>query len=385
MDNRYIRELLTKTSKYNINRAIWTIQRKYNIVIGPGSGCIYGYNDFKPVNINVYSNYQETCTLHIASYKNDLEIVRFLLESGADINQQNRWGMTSLMIAAREGNFEIVKMLICTGADVNLVTKGGKTSLIFACLYKNSEIVKILLAPQESSLMVRSNVNHQTTPGNTALFHSHDVEIVRMLLDSGADINIQNKQGDTPLTSHGSGIEKELLELLLAPPESSKMMRADINHQNKHGKTTLMYNRCSPGNVKFLLEKGADPNIQDYHGKTVLTYTDKLETLEVLLKGGVDVNFRNKHGMTSMMYFCIRGDSKHVNMMLASMADVNLQDMYGNTALIHVVSTKYTKIARILLRVKGIDVNIRNKSGETALMVAQSRGMGKTEKLLSVF
>ena len=85
-------------------------------------------------------------TLMSATANNDVDGVKFFSKAGAlVINQRNKGGATSLHIACREGNFEIVKTLIDNGANVNIIDNEGWTPLMRASLNGNGEIVEILL------------------------------------------------------------------------------------------------------------------------------------------------------------------------------------------------------------------------------------------------
>jgi len=85
-------------------------------------------------DVNMSTPYDGMTALMFASYSNydQREIVRMLIERGADVNIKNSKGMTALMIASRGGRTEIVRMLIERGADVNIKNSNGKTALMLA-------------------------------------------------------------------------------------------------------------------------------------------------------------------------------------------------------------------------------------------------------------
>ena len=73
-----------------------------------------------------------------ASCKGDLEIVKFLVESGADVNAKDNEGWNSLMEASYEGHLKVIKYLIENGkVNVNAKDDDGWTALIRLCLYNN--------------------------------------------------------------------------------------------------------------------------------------------------------------------------------------------------------------------------------------------------------
>jgi ankyrin repeat protein len=100
----------------------------------------------KGANINaVDEEYLGYTGLMYAIENKDKELVKYLLENGADVNyQEEYWGYTPLMLACREGITEIVKILIEKGADVNIKDKEGWTALTYALKNKNERIVELL-------------------------------------------------------------------------------------------------------------------------------------------------------------------------------------------------------------------------------------------------
>ena len=85
--------------------------------------------------------------------KDDLSIIRKLIDSGVDINLQGKGGITALIAASKAGKLDVVKFLVAAGANVNLQTESGFTALMVAAGDGNLEIVKVLVhAGADSSL-----------------------------------------------------------------------------------------------------------------------------------------------------------------------------------------------------------------------------------------
>lgn len=81
--------------------------------------------------------------IEAASY-NNINAVKVLLKNNADVNVQNKYGMTALMWACHRGNLEMTKMLLDAGADKS-IKRGNYDALYYAREYgKNEEIIKLL-------------------------------------------------------------------------------------------------------------------------------------------------------------------------------------------------------------------------------------------------
>ncbi len=201
----------------------------------------------KGANIEAKNRWGET-PLIISAKIGHWDIVKYLVGKGANIEAKSKWGETPLFLAAEKGNKDIVKYLVGKGANKNCA-KSGITALMRAALKGHKNVVELLLKQgYESdliSLIVASknkipmskdallnvysrvmeyfpaDVNAKDSNGDTALIHAllfsyrlvsnihegtngYDLvkiryDIVKMLLDHGADPNVKNDRGWTPL------------------------------------------------------------------------------------------------------------------------------------------------------------------------------------------
>jgi len=78
------------------------------------------------------------------SNKGNIEIVKYLLLKGADINLKDKDGVTVLMIISSKGDIDLVKYFVSHGADINIQDKKGKTALVHAEDKKRKDIVEYL-------------------------------------------------------------------------------------------------------------------------------------------------------------------------------------------------------------------------------------------------
>jgi uncharacterized protein len=151
--------------------------------------------------------------LLVATIAGRLEMVRLLLDKGADPNGAMAipdW--TPIFWAATEGETEIVKLLLDKGADVNREDRTKQTALYLAAVKRHWEVVKLLLdrgAHPDAS---------DYEDGATALVmaaQDGNLEMAKLLLDKGADVNATAIGDETPLTYAAGKGHLEMVKLLL--------------------------------------------------------------------------------------------------------------------------------------------------------------------------
>jgi ankyrin repeat protein len=172
--------------------------------------------------------------LHSASLGGHLQVVRYLLRHGIDVNVRVSGHDTPLLLASWEGHGDVVQYLLEHGADVELRDQDDYTPLSLAAYDGRVDAVRLLLEHN-------ADVNSQDGRGNTPL---HDVvsvesftavrpQIARLLLKYGANPNARNHQLQTPL--HLVSVRPVLLDVLRALLEHG----ADLDAEDKDGETPL--------------------------------------------------------------------------------------------------------------------------------------------------
>jgi ankyrin repeat protein len=135
-----------------------------------------------------------------ASQAGHVDVVQWLLDWGAAINESANDGMTPLYLACHKGHSPVVRLLLESGADP--FSSAGKeigcTPLMTACARGHVEVVRWMLGHSSA----KANINHRNVFGAPALSHACNygrAEVVRALLESGADPTIASHRGDTPM------------------------------------------------------------------------------------------------------------------------------------------------------------------------------------------
>jgi len=189
-----------------------------------------------------------------AIWRNDLEEVRTLLNNNPHlIYSTNINHMTSLQQAVVDGHKQIVELLLANKADINAVGDSalGDTPLHYAARNGDKNLVELLLV-NKAAVNVRNNQG--CTPLLLAAEFNSSVEVVKLLLKAGADMDARDK-----------------IEAYEASATDGKPLKNSLNYA-----TPLIYAsmRGNADIVKLLLEAGADKNATDHWGHTALTMAE---------------------------------------------------------------------------------------------------------------
>jgi ankyrin repeat protein len=135
-----------------------------------------------------------------AAYKNRLEAAKVLVAAGADVNRQDRTRQSAYLISTSEGYVDLLRFTLANGADVRSKDSYNGTGLIRAADRGHVEIIRELLkTPIE--------IDHVNRLGWTALLEAiilgdggaRHTESVRLLVAGGANVNLADSSGVTPL------------------------------------------------------------------------------------------------------------------------------------------------------------------------------------------
>ena len=139
-----------------------------------------GYTDVveylieKGANINQKMR-EDVTPLMWACVKEQIDIMELLIKKGADINVKDEEGDTPLMHASNYGYMDIVEMLVEKGANVNEVTNGKRTALMKAVMNEHYEIAEYLIANG-------AHVNAKDSDGKTALMFAEDEKMKKTII-----------------------------------------------------------------------------------------------------------------------------------------------------------------------------------------------------------
>lgn len=171
--------------------------------------------------------------LHLAIESQNLTTVELLLENGADPMAQDSKNMTAFALAISHGDVEIVKALVARRLNVNGLARGGSTPakpLMLAIESGKEKVVDYLI---ESGAQIEAMDENGNTPLIKAVADERRVRIVRQLLELGANVNAKNHHGVTPLHVAAQSGSDRMVNLVLDK-------HPDLEARTTNGETALL-------------------------------------------------------------------------------------------------------------------------------------------------
>lgn len=292
--------------------------------------------------------------------------IKSLIEQGADVNARDKEsGATPLMYACGSydydklgnGNIQLARFLITKGAEVNAKDPSGNTALTNSALIGNVEIAKLLISKG-------ANVNIQDRNNATPLMatqvalgeqQQNAVQVAKILIENGADVNMRDNSGKTALDYQKSKVDdkyknNEMIQLLKDTSTNEIFELIEPYLCNEECRNSIL------GHIKEYLANGADINcVKDcqiehideengnigyetlygaYNLKTatplmIAVNAKEYNLSKFLIENGADVNIKNKEGETALM----RADAKTAKLLIDNGAFINVKNNNGKTAL----------------------------------------------------
>ena len=376
-------------------------------------------------DINAATNYVPGLTpLMFAVQESHIDAVNYLLDQGADVNLQQESGYTALHFAAAKGYFNALKCLMKNGADVNARDKNPyRTPLMLACESVNKEAIDSIYekyrdqaakcyfkalkhlmkngadvdAQDENNdtplMLACEGVNKKAIEDSVYKNSGHDVtssaynyfDAVSLLIDQGADVNLQDNSGYSALhfaagSSHKYGVAINVYGFYVNIITGDKCPSRMVPSQHNNMKV-----------VNCLLQNGANVDLQDEDGQTALFHALRNKgipfgILSSLVKNGANLNTRRKYDkctpLMSVTQSCGIYEEQLVTWLVENGADVDLQDKDGLTALHYACKTDNScEVVSCLIK-NGANINACTGNKVTPLMRAAKKGNSDVVSLL---
>ncbi|WP_340066798.1 ankyrin repeat domain-containing protein [Ascidiimonas aurantiaca] len=341
--------------------------------------------------------------------KADNEIVKFLLEQdGNGVNKLTHDGRTYIFWAAYKNNMEIMKYLVSKGAKTDIIDSHGYSLLNFTAVsgQQDRELYDFIIALGGNPVTEKNHdganalllvapflkdealINYFTAKGVD--LHSKDdngngifnyaakmgnISFLNLLIEKGVDYKTPNKKGGNAFifASKGTRSTSNTLETY----KYLESLGLEPNVVNNDGVTpmhAIAYKNKDLAIFNYFIEKGVDINIPDSNGNNAFmnaAYSNDLEIVAFLANHVSDVNLTNKKGQTALTLATQSNSPEVVKFLLDKNADIHTKDNDGNT-LAHYVINGYSdenaeafdqKLA--LLQKSGLNMNETQADAQT--------------------
>ncbi|WP_341823711.1 ankyrin repeat domain-containing protein [Wolbachia endosymbiont (group A) of Agelastica alni] len=367
----------------------------------------------KSGDVNVKEGYYNYTPLHCAVYYNRHEMVKFLIEQGANIEARTMYSDTPLHIAARYCGLDMVKLLVEKGCNTSAINNHkqmpseitgdrkvkqflnenkGLSPLHYAAKEGNLDLFKVLLNKGDN---INAKDKYGWTPLHYAVEHNR-FDVMKLLIDSNAiSIEAKDRNGKTPLHVAARQGCITSINLLLGKGANvtAKTNNSDWNWTPLH--YAVYYNK--PDAVKYLMSRGADVKVRDKKGNTPAYYAvgghraydrkkrstsdsnqqnyaaqsqedreDRLEVLELLISEA-DIETKNDDDQT-LFHIAAQGRRlRAVRLLVNKIESVNFEDS------LYEESNELIRAVRQRERLKSL-INEKDKFGYTPLQYAAKNG-----------
>jgi ankyrin repeat protein len=261
-----------------------------------------------------------------------------------DINAKDEEGNTALHKAVKSFLIQDIRTLLDQGADPNVKDSQGRTPLMYVGIWGDYQ-------------------------------EEHKMEIAKLLVEKGSDVNAVDSYGDDVLTFLTAYNLPRITEYLIS-------QGAKVDHLNSNGRTALSQ-AAENGKidvVRVLLQHGADPNLRgEKMGWSALDtaihyhHQDIVEAMMSAIKPGAD--------SSGLITSAREGNVEMLQMFIGRGVDLNLQDEAGMTALLAAIDKGHEHIVRILLD-SGSSPELINKPGYGSLRGETALCMASRKKLI---
>lgn len=318
------------------------------------SAILNNHNDIIEMLINAgadldaINEYNDDTAIFLAIDSKNLPCILHLLKHNVNVNIHNSSMKTPLIYAFEHKFYDAVEAIINAGADLDMYDRIGYTIFIHAIEENNESIIRLLI---EKNVNINIVSKYSNDSPLLIACKEENLQLVQRLIDLGANIELQNDRMINPLLNVVQSGNLNQLSLLIKK-------NANINVKNNDGMTPLLLSVLYGHNdlVNVLIDAGADLDAQEYDdlysALMIACNNGNLEIVKKLINAGAKIDLVNKN---------------ENNALLCGV----LASQRGETAIDPNRIAKSTDFISIFAK-EGIDINAKNKDGETALMICMS-------------
>ncbi len=347
-----------------------------------------------------------------AAGNSHLEVARFLLDKGVDVNQRIDFDLTALHRAAQNGHLAMTKLLVERGAVVDIKSSESRTPLHYAVSRGHVSTVNYLMdagadITGEVELFYHYETkgehqhrNYRYTPGSPdsgrdrvsrgeVFFESGTLMHLGAINDTAGILPALIERGLSPDAVTSGNRQTPLHLAMRASNEEAgiALIKAgvDVNAQTADGFTPLMLAvaRYAPKAVSALIDAGADPNIQAKDGRTALHFAAEFDDVTTfitqLIRAGADPNLVAADKVTPLLVASGKGSLEVVDLLLDEGARANVaRESDGVTPLMalfgafekrinETMTGDLLAVGQKMIDKGGADINALDKKGWTGI------------------
>lgn len=289
-----------------------------------------------------------------------LILAKYCIQKGVDKNILDKDGRNAYHHSLRSGYKEgIDYCLNVLKLDPDKRTGAGETPLMLACYSGNLSVFNEVFETQKAT------IGMEDANGETALFYalaSGNLAIMEYLISGGANINHQNKLGNTVFMESVKKEKKDCYDLI-------KQSKPDLSLKNNKGENIisfLMSSSSSSGNssreILELNDMGASLNVKSQSGVTLAYYAMSSSNMELLVRAknaGINLDAYDSGGLRP-------GNSSEeiIRYAVANGCNPNREDTWGDSYLSQAIKNNQMDLALFLIR-NGADVNWKKRGDES--------------------
>jgi len=353
LQNELDKELIVSAStgsfvSYDVVKELLEAGADSNAADGMGRTALHHVVSFKT------SGYHKTCS----------DFVSLLLKAGAKVNVADRNGTTPLHQAVKAGSEGVICLLLDAGADPYVVDGDGNTPWHYTAHRRG----------QVCGLELRQRVNNRLLDA----FATGDVNRVRVMLHAGTEINAKDCERKTLLHYAARAGSREIVRLLLergadllvrdrqehAPlfyaVEAGHVEAAQELRDRLSGRLfgLIWVREPNVGVIRTLLEEGVDVGVRDADGSTLLHHAARaaaygeivpyVGVIRTLLDAGAEVDARDGDGCTPLHHAARAGSREIVRLLLERGADLLVRDRQEHAPLFYAVEAGHAEAAQEL-------------------------------------
>lgn len=285
--------------------------------------------DSDPSNIEVQDRRQMQ-PLHHAAKHNQVEMIEFLLQKGADMNALDVDSHTPFLSAAYHGQVEAFRCLLERGAPVDAVDKNRKSCVFLAAKYNYTAILEVLVQNTNGRKLCRGADVHLNTPLHIAAKFGH-IAAAKVLLKAEIKMDARNEASKTPLHLASEKGHLKMVKLLVSHDRQQRQKLQEYNLitcDEDQDLNTPLHLASASGHydvAKYLLEIHADPNAKNTWLRTPLHSAAKggwAKVAKELIKAEADVDAEDKRSITPFYLACQEGHLKTAEVLMKAGAKV---------------------------------------------------------------